>query len=69
LLSAALAKKPKANRIFRAGQPGRDPAAEESPGGQNPVVAFDSGVDSDIPMTPLHGQPCSAGLAADKMLN
>ena len=36
MLSAALAKKPKAHRLRRAGQQGGDPAAEEGAGRQDP---------------------------------
>ena len=67
MLSAALAKNPKclASPPWTAR---RDPAAEEGQGREIPVIGFDSGVDSDIPVTTAStDNMAAAGLAADKM--
>ena len=52
MLTNALAKKPGRDRFRRAGQPGgRARCCEQAQAADIPVIAFDSGVESDIPLT------------------
>jgi ribose transport system substrate-binding protein len=68
MLQAALAKNPAGHLLCRAGHPGCDPAVGRGPGKGIPVVGFDSGVDSDIPVaTAATDNIAAAALAADKM--
>ena len=67
--AAALAKKPAGHRLRRARQPGgRCPLLQQAKDAGIPVIAFDSGVDSDIPLTTCTtDNVAAAALAADKM--
>src|SRR6201988_2346323 len=68
MLSAALAKKPQALGIAALDSKAAIPLLKRAQGGKIPVIAFDSGVDSDIPLTTCTTDNlAAAGLAADKM--
>src|SRR6267378_1004169 len=68
MLSAALAKKPKAIGFAALDSKAAIPLLKKAQAAKIPVVAFDSGVDSDIPMTTATtDNKAAAALAADKM--
>ena len=59
MLSAALAKNPKALGFAALDSKAAIPLLKKAQTAKIPVVAFDSGVDSDIPVT--HRQPPTTG--------
>ncbi|MFL9924860.1 ABC transporter substrate-binding protein [Herbaspirillum lusitanum] len=68
MLSAALAKKPKAIGFAALDSKAALPLLKKAQAAKIPVVAFDSGVDSDIPVTTATtDNKAAAALAADKM--
>jgi ribose transport system substrate-binding protein len=68
MLSAALAKKPKAIGFAALDSKAALPLLKKAQAAHIPVVAFDSGVDSDIPVTTATtDNKAAAALAADKM--
>ena len=68
MLSAALAKNPKAIGFAALDSKAALPLLKKAQAAKIPVVAFDSGVDSDIPVTTATtDNKAAAGLAADKM--
>ncbi|MFJ3056430.1 ABC transporter substrate-binding protein [Herbaspirillum sp. NPDC087042] len=68
MLSAALAKKPQAIGFAALDSKAAIPLLKKAQAGKIPVVAFDSGVDSDIPVTTATtDNRAAAALAADKM--
>ncbi|MGF6260295.1 ribose transport system substrate-binding protein [Paraburkholderia youngii] len=68
MLSAALAKKPQAIGIAALDSKAAIPLLKRAQNGKIPVIAFDSGVDSDIPLTTCATDNlAAAALAADKM--
>lgn len=68
MLSAALAKKPKALGFAALDSKAAIPLLKKAQAANIPVVAFDSGVDSDIPVTTATtDNAAAASLAADKM--
>src|SRR5215469_13340452 len=68
MLSAALAKKPNAIGFAALDSKAAIPFLKKAQGEKIPVIAFDSGVDSDIPLTTCTTDNlAAAGLAADKM--
>ena len=68
MLSAALAKNPKAIGFAALDSKAAIPLLKKAQAAKIPVVAFDSGVDSDIPVTTATTDNlAAAGLAADKM--
>ena len=68
MLSAALAKKPSAIGFAALDSKAAIPLLKKAQAAKIPVVAFDSGVDSDIPVTTATTDNlAAAGLAADKM--
>ena len=68
MLSAALAKKPAAVGFAALDSKAAIPLLRKAQAAKVPVVAFDSGVDSDIPVTTATTDNlAAAGLAADKM--
>ncbi|WGS48390.1 ABC transporter substrate-binding protein [Paraburkholderia sp. D15] len=68
MLSAALAKKPQALGIAALDSKAAIPLLRRAQAAKIPVIAFDSGVDSDIPLTTCATDNlAAAGLAADKM--
>jgi len=68
MLSAALAKHPQALGFAALDSKAAIPLLKKAQSEKIPVIAFDSGVDSDIPMTTCHTDSvASAALAADKM--
>jgi ribose transport system substrate-binding protein len=68
MLAAALAKKPKAIGFAALDSKAALPLLKKAQAAHIPVVAFDSGVDSDIPViTATTDNKAAAGLAADKM--
>src|SRR6202045_3463680 len=68
MLSAALAKKPQALGIAALDSKAAIPLLKRAQAAKIPVIAFDSGVDSDIPLTTCTTDNlAAAGLAADKM--
>jgi ribose transport system substrate-binding protein len=68
MLSAALAKNPKAIGFAALDSKAAIPLLKKAQAAQIPVVAFDSGVDSDIPVTTATtDNKAAAALAADKM--
>ena len=68
MLSAALAKKPNAIGLAALDSKAAIPLLKKAQAAKIPVVAFDSGVDSDIPVTTATTDNlAAAGLAADKM--
>jgi ribose transport system substrate-binding protein len=68
MLSAALAKKPSAIGLAALDSKAAIPLLKKAQAAKIPVIAFDSGVDSDIPLTTCTTDNlAAAGLAADKM--
>jgi len=68
MLSAALAKKPSALGFAALDSKAAIPLLKKAQGESIPVIAFDSGVDSDIPLaTCTTDNVAAAALAADKM--
>lgn len=68
MLAAALAKQPKALGFAALDSKAATPLLKKAQAAKIPVVAFDSGVDSDIPVTTATTDNiAAAGLAADKM--
>jgi len=68
MLSAALAKKPAAIGFAALDSQAAIPLLQQAKDAKIPVVAFDSGVDSDIPVaTASTNNIAAAALAADKM--
>ena len=68
MLSAALAKKPQAIGFAALDSKAAIPLLKKAQAANIPVVAFDSGVDSDIPVTTATtDNKAAAALAADKM--
>jgi ribose transport system substrate-binding protein len=68
MLSAALAKKPQALGIAALDSKAAIPLLKRAQNNKIPVIAFDSGVDSDIPLTTCTTDNlAAAALAADKM--
>ena len=68
MLSAALAKNPKALGFAALDSKAAIPLLKKAQAAKIPVVAFDSGVDSDIPVTTATTDNiAAAALAADKM--
>jgi len=68
MLSAALAKKPSAIGLAALDSKAAIPLLKKAQAAKIPVIAFDSGVDSDIPLTTCTtDNVAAAGLAADKM--
>ena len=68
MLSAALAKKPAAIGFAALDSKAAIPLLKKAQDAKMPVIAFDSGVDSDIPLTTCTtDNVAAAGLAADKM--
>ena len=68
MLSAALAKKPQALGFAALDSNAAIPLLKKAQAAKIPVIAFDSGVDSDIPLTTCTTDNlAAAGLAADKM--
>ena len=68
MLSAALAKKPQAIGFAALDSQAAIPLLKKAQAAKIPVVAFDSGVDSDIPVTTTTtNNKSAAALAADKM--
>jgi len=68
MLSAALARKPSAIGFAALDSQAAIPLLQQAKDGGIPVVAFDSGVDSDIPLTTATtDNVAAAALAADKM--
>src|ERR1017187_5478222 len=68
MLSAALAKKPQALGIAALDSKAAIPLLKRAQAAKIPIIAFDSGVDSDIPLpTSATDNLAAAALAADKM--
>src|ERR1700760_1073699 len=68
MLSAALAKKPQALGIAALDSKAEIPLLKRAQNSKIPVIAFDSAVDSDIPLTTCATDNlAAAALAADKM--
>jgi len=68
MLSAALAKKPAAIGLAALDSKAAIPLLKKAQAAKIPVIAFDSGVDSDIPLTTTTtDNKAAAALAADKM--
>lgn len=68
MLSAALAKKPAAIGLAALDSKAAIPLLKKAQAAKIPVIAFDSGVDSDIPVTTTTtDNKAAAALAADKM--
>ena len=68
MLTAALAKKPQALGFAALDSKAAIPLLKKAQAAKIPVIAFDSGVDSDIPLTTCTTDNlAAAGLAADKM--
>ena len=68
MLAAALAKKPAAIGCAALDSQAAIPLLKQAQGDEIPVIAFDSGVDSDIPVaTAATDNLAAAALAADKM--
>ena len=68
MLSAALAKKPAAIGFAALDSKAATPLLKKAQDAKIPVIAFDSGVDSDIPVTTATtDNKAAAALAADKM--
>ncbi|WP_250536619.1 ABC transporter substrate-binding protein [Caballeronia sp. AZ10_KS36] len=68
MLSAALSKKPQAIGIAALDSKASVPLLRRAQNNKIPVIAFDSGVDSDIPLTTCTTDNlAAAALAADKM--
>src|SRR5262249_1680859 len=68
MLSAALAKKPSALGFAALDSKAAIPLLKKAEAAKIPVIAFDSGVDSDIPLTTCTTDNlAAAALAADKV--
>jgi ribose transport system substrate-binding protein len=68
MLSSALAKHPAAIGFAALDSQAAIPLLKKAQAAKIPIIAFDSGVDSDIPMaTATTDNKAAAGLAADKM--
>ena len=68
MLTAALAKNPKAIGFAALDSKAATPLLKKAQDAKIPVIAFDSGVDSDIPVTTATtDNKAAAALAADKM--
>src|SRR5689334_6811835 len=68
MISTALSKKPAAIAIAAIDSQATIPLLQQAKDANIPVIAFDSGVDSDIPITSCSTDNlASAALAADKM--
>ena len=68
MLAAALAKKPQAIGFAALDSQAAIPLLKKAQAAKVPVIAFDSGVDSDIPVTTATtDNKAAAALAADKM--
>ncbi|MDY0747892.1 ABC transporter substrate-binding protein [Paucibacter sp. R3-3] len=68
MLSAALAKKPAAIGFAALDSQAATPLLKKAQAAKIPVIAFDSGVDSDVPLTTATtDNKAAAALAADKM--
>jgi ribose transport system substrate-binding protein len=68
MLAAALAKKPAAIGFAALDSQAATPLLKQAQDAKIPVIAFDSGVDSDIPVTTVTtDNVAAAALAADKM--
>jgi ribose transport system substrate-binding protein len=68
MLQAALAKKPQAICFAALDSKAANPLLKKAQAAKIPVVGFDSGVDSDIPVaTAATDNVAAAGFAADKM--
>ena len=68
MLQAALAKNPKALGIAALDSKAVIPLLQQAQAKKIPVIAFDSGVDSDIPLTTVSTDNIvAAGVAADKL--
>lgn len=68
MLAAALAKKPQAIAIAALDSKATIPLLRKAQAAKIPVIAFDSGVDSDIPLTTAStDNRAAAALAADKL--
>jgi len=68
MLQAALAKKPQAICFAALDSKAANPLLKKAQAAKIPVVGFDSGVDSDIPIaTAATDNVAAAGFAADKM--
>jgi ribose transport system substrate-binding protein len=68
MLSSALAKHPAAIGFAALDSKAAIPLLRKAQAAKIPIIAFDSGVDSDIPMTTATtDNKAAAGLAADKM--
>ncbi|WP_237155095.1 ABC transporter substrate-binding protein [Oryzibacter oryziterrae] len=68
MLAAALANKPAAIGFAALDSQAAIPLLQQAADAKIPVIAFDSGVDSDIPLaTATTDNVAAAGLAADKM--
>ena len=68
MLAAALAKKPKAIGFAALDSKAALPLLKKAQSANIPIVAFDSGVDSDIPVTTAStDNKAAAAMAADKM--
>src|SRR5687768_14347826 len=68
MLTAALAKNPKAIGFAALDSKAAIPLLKKAQAAKIPVIAFDSGVDSDIPVTTATtNNIAAAALAADKM--
>jgi ribose transport system substrate-binding protein len=67
MLAAALAKKPQAIGLAALDSKAAIPLLRKAQAAKIPVIAFDSGVDSDIPLTTAStDNRAAAALAADK---
>ncbi|WP_284645171.1 ABC transporter substrate-binding protein [Paenibacillus silviterrae] len=68
MLQAALGKKPKAIALAALDSKAAGPMLQKAKSSNIPVIGFDSGVDSDIPVTTAAtDNKAAAALAADKM--
>ena len=68
MIQAALGKNPKALGIAALDSKAAIPLLQQAQAKKIPIIAFDSGVDSDIPLTTVSTDNIvAAGLAADKM--
>jgi ribose transport system substrate-binding protein len=68
MLAAALAKKPQAIALAALDSKAAIPLLRKAQAAKIPVIAFDSGVDSDIPLTTAStDNRAAAALAADKL--
>lgn len=68
MLAAALSRQPDAIGFAALDSQAATPLLEQAKGANIPVIAFDSGVDSDIPLTTATtDNVAAAALAADKM--